>query len=301
MPAAHRSAPAGPRSPIFITGAPRSGTTLCAQILNAHSQVTIFDEINVLELYDVHRRLRRAIAAGVTPPEPVLHGAFGKFIRRRIKHRPLADLATQYETCREFIAALLPQASNIGLWGEKMPSYFERIHSIKFVFPESIVIFLVRHPAAVIASYLRYRDTAERTEHDYWITGSAGNAIGRLEEAAKSFLKNRASCHVLRYEDLAGNPRAAATALCHVLGIEFEDAMLDYRPRRLPGGSIAGQFHRGGRVLPWKSANLNAIDASLATRWQGERLETLLSPADIQRIANLALIFQYPFAPADMC
>ena len=125
---------------------------------------------------------------------------------------------------------------------------------------------------------------------------SVTDAIANLETVTAHFIKNRALFSTIRYEDLVLKPREAAMSLCDTLGIGFEEPMLEYRPRQLPGSSIARQFRREGGLLPWKSGNLSKINPALAARWREEHLEKLLAKSDMERLSRLAVIFQYPFA-----
>ena len=278
---------------IFITGAPRSGTTLCAQILNTHSRLTIFDELYLIQLGDTYERLRNRPKDDLASIHPAVSESVTQLIAPQLWMTSLNDLAIRSHSCSEFVRRLLPDNHQIDIWGEKLPGYFTRASRIKSLFPQSMIIFMVRHPAAVISSYLRYRHASERTSNDFWIADSTSEAIGKLEQIAVRFAADREWFSVVRYEDLVARPKDASQKICEAIGVEFEEKMLEYQPNLLPGSDIAQQFWRHGHLLPWKSENLNTINASLATRWKDENLATNLTDRDIERLRRLAELFNY--------
>ncbi len=80
-------------------------------------------------------------------------------------------------------------------------------------------VFLIRHPARVIASYARKRESPTLSD------------IGFLQQAALfdqvADLLGHAPL-VISAEDIRANPRASLTALCAALGIPFTENMLHW-------------------------------------------------------------------------
>lgn len=278
---------------VFIAGAPRSGTTLCAQILNANSRLTIFDEVNILELCALYDALRANSSANVARAMTRLNAGVKRLIEAKLEARLIAEFVNGCSSSYEFVRALLPRSESIDIWGDKYPSYTNELQQIKSRLPSSAIVFVVRHPAALVSSFLRYRGERQRSIDDFWITDSAGEGIARLENIATQFAANRTLFYALRYEQLVDDPRSAVSALCDALGIEFEEQMLNYEPGPLPGSSAARQFQRKGEFLPWKCANCKKVDPSFATRWQQEAVVTRLVDSEIERIDRLAEIFGY--------
>lgn len=113
---------------------------------------------------------------------------------------------------------------------DKSPSYAEQPATLRRMdawFSSTYLLVLVRHPFAVMESYVRNRigamaserrgDAWEQAEH-HWV--SHYRAIARfLDDAPRP-------AHVIRYEDLVAAPEPALRAICASLGIGFDPAVL---------------------------------------------------------------------------
>jgi hypothetical protein len=126
--------------------------------------------------------------------------------------------------------------------------------------------FLIRHPARVIASYVKKREAP--TLHD----------IGFVQQAA---LYDRVADltgtapPVISAEAIRQNPRQALTRLCAALGIPFTDAMLHWPPGPKPQDGA------------WAPHWYNAVHRSTGFEDPEGPLPDL--PPDYQRLADHAL------------
>ncbi len=254
--------------PFFIVGSPRSGTTLAGQILDGHSRLAVYQELNLhqtfascLHLYgdlgdprcrrrllgDVVGllRLQRADAPTVEELEalvatPTLEGVLGAVLRHHA--------AAQGK----------PRA------GEKTPLNFQYLPRLRRAFPQSPVVFLVRDPRDVALSMQRAWGTPIREAVTTW-----NRAWLSLREAPPG------AVHLVRYEHLVADPEGAIRGICAALGEDFEGGLLD------PGGRVPRQFtdigHRDlatlsgpivassvGRHRDMPHADLAAIEAACA-------------------------------------
>ncbi len=128
-------------------------------------------------------------------------------------------------------------------------------------------VFLLRHPARVIASYAKKRESP--TLHD----------IGFLQQAELfdqvADLTGTAP-PVITAESIRANPRAALVSLCAALNIPFADAMLAWPQGPKPYDGV------------WAAHWYNAVHRSTGFEYPEGPLPDL--PDDYQRLADAALV-----------
>lgn len=231
--------------PVFIVGAPRSGTTLLQYMLRAHPALSIptgeshfivplmRDEArygdlrrraNVVAVLEAMRRMRPEFT------DTDLHGL-------HFDAQELADrfVAEGRQTMRDLIAGLFEtnaRGEGKRRWGDKTPYYVLHMPALHGWWPDAQFIHVVRDGRDVALSLMGRRDDfyvyntyfAARYWEQYVETGRRhGEAL-----SARQYLE-------LRYEDLLQAPRETLGAVCDFLGLDFEDSVLDY-PRPAEGG-----------------------------------------------------------------
>ena len=174
---------------------------------------------------------------------------------------------------------------------DKTPSYAGRLDTLERAeetFHAARYIHLVRHPHAMIESFVRMR--MEK------LLGASGSDPHRLAEriwvetnqnVQKFFAKvDPQRCLVVRYEDLVANPRATSERICAFLDVPFDPALLDpYSEGRMTGG-----VHGGSAGIDDPNfLRHRTIDASLGDAWRSVQLPRPLG----DRAAALARSFGY--------
>jgi Sulfotransferase domain len=127
-------------------------------------------------------------------------------------------------------------------------------------------VFLLRHPARVIASYARKREAPTL------------NDVGFLQQAQLFDEVADQLGHaptVITAEAIRANPRAALTKLCAALNLPFTETMLHWPPGPKPHDGV------------WAPHWYNAVHASTGFEDPEGALPDL--PADYQRLAEAAL------------
>ncbi len=126
-------------------------------------------------------------------------------------------------------------------WGEKTPRHVYRVDDILTSFPRAKIVFVVRDPRAVVASYRDWKTRgdfpehlrqafardevrARRSYHLFIISIMWRSAVRTM--AALQDRYGPESIHLLRYEDLAQDPQGALTELCRFLAVPFTSEML---------------------------------------------------------------------------
>ncbi|NKX44278.1 sulfotransferase family protein [Roseicyclus persicicus] len=194
-------APEGPADPVlFVTGLPRSGTTLVETILAAHPAVTAGGELPFLS---------RAMA-------PALE-------RLRAGQGDAAGFA---EAGRRYLRAARRRTGTDGIFTDKAISTFSRVGHVVTALPGARVVILRRDPRDVGLSL--YRNLFPEGLHRYAYDLAAMGRYIRLHDALVAFwaqaLPDRV--HVIDYEALTADPGPQIRALVDFCGLPWDDACL---------------------------------------------------------------------------
>ncbi len=227
------------RGPIFIVGAPRSGTTLLQYILRSHPQISLptGESHFFIPLYrnadkygDLSKRenIRAVLEAMYRQSadflDTDLHGV--KF--------DIEKLADEFHSEKRFsmqfiIAGLFEKNAILEgkvRWGDKTPYYVFHIPKLLEWFPNGQIIHLIRDGRDVALSLFgrRYDFSVYNTYFaaKYWQQYvDMGHACGAcLPES--TYLE-------IRYEDILRDQRAEMLKICHFLGEDFSESLLNFK------------------------------------------------------------------------
>lgn len=231
----------------FITGCPRSGTTVLQQALNRHSKVVVPAETKYFfYFYGMPFRWQKAHISRMVRDLRIELKTPEKVIRDDAQHR--AMFRTIAERCIE-----VSGKKGVLFFGEKTPEHANRIFCIRRVVPESKVIYVCRDPRAVVASLLKVP----------WIECSPLSAVLIWKKYVRYWehLQRNPDPNslVVRYEDLVQAPSDVLENVCAFLGIEYESEVAE-------GYGNAATIPQ--RELAWKSHSLQQIDTSKLFRWR---------------------------------
>lgn len=243
--------------PIFIVGSNGSGSTLLRLMLDSHPAIAIPEETGFLRLALAH--------------EWVPYWKLGDSWYRSL------DLTEEqmHEQVAAFYGGLFSSyaaARGKSRWGDKTPFHVWHLDLAMTLFPDAIVIGIVRHPGAVVASLRRrfMRKTAAATTH--WIRSNRQ----LLHEAER--LGER--CVLLRYEDLVRDPETVMRALLDRIGEPWSSDVLAHHEVQ-PASESTG-FTRTDRP----------VDASGITEWESQ-LPAAGRAAMVRRAGPVAAVFGY--------
>jgi hypothetical protein len=265
--------------PVFIVGVPRSGTTLLAAMLAAHSRISCGPETHFF------RKLASVDADALVLPATWPQAAVD-FVCS-IAHASFSDrqpipLIEKYQIDRQQIDAYLrskePSVSNMlasvteqyqlamgkARWAEKTPDHILTLGQIRKHFPNSPIIRIIRDP----------RDVALSLTKVPWGAMSFLEALllwKRLDEESESFFQTDGLTYSLRYEDLITCPVDELTRLCQFIGEDFEAGMLDT--------SKTGR-QLNARQVPWKNKVSQPVDGSNLSVWKNQLSEPELQLAE---------------------
>jgi len=274
--------------PIFIVGAPRSGTTLLRNMLNRHPAIAICRETDFYHL--VHNR-RRAF------------GSFGDLQNRerlvkeylstpRVQRlglnlpaleQTLLREGASYETLFASFLRFYAQVHGKRRCGEKTPRHALFTETLCQWYPGARIIHILRDPRDVVAS-LRRMPWADRN-----VLGNARLWLTSNLAAWRS--RHRPQYLVVRYEELVAAPEKELGRVCAFVGEEYCPAMLV--PDREPNAQQVWYLRAEGRLTTdrigkWRE-QLTLEEAGLVEWFVGRHLQTFGYEAVAHPPARMAI------------
>ena len=280
---------------VFILSAPRSGSTLLRVMLAGHPQLFAPPELHLL-LFDSLAERRRELAntgldAGLVRALMELQNIEEAEARRHLHLLEQAALPVQQAY------RIVQQAAAPRVLIDKSPTYagaLETLQRAERIFHEPKYIYLARHPYAVIDSLVRTRlgqlamgapDQPHANAEALWTLANHN---------IRTFLRDipeERQFHVA-YEELVTAPEPAMRAICTLLEVPFNKAVLEpYEGERMTGTQVAGvtgdpNFTRH-----------EAIDPALADAWHGIRLPAPLGASTCRLARELG--YELPHDPEE--
>jgi hypothetical protein len=249
-------------APIFVVGAPRSGTTLFQRILDAHPRIGVADEIIYFDIIlNVRQEVPDLKAPGAIdalferlPKMDHFHNWNGlDEVLSAVRAELLADPDPSYALF--FVKLMQTYARLRGKvrFGDKTPWNVRHLDTIIAMFPDARIIHLVRDPRANVAS----RIELPRTSKDV-ITAAIKwridvEAAQRFAAGGKAHPGNYLE---LRYEDLVQEPETWVRKVCTVVGESYDPAMLEYHRSR--DVMFKDQSYKEGVFRPVNTASIDA-------------------------------------------
>ena len=198
--------------PIFICGMPRSGTTLCEQILSSHSEVDGAGELNFL-----------VEASGldniITPSDQGL-----KNLEDLVGDEKIALKAR--EKYLKSVTAL--NKNNLKYICDKMPHNFVLIGLVKLILPEAKIIYCKRNPIDNCFSLYSHKFT--ELSHQYSYNQKILAKYYKLHVSLMDvWIKTYGdSIFVLDNEELVNNQEKISKQLVDFCNLEWEDQCLEF-------------------------------------------------------------------------
>lgn len=240
--------------PIFIVGCSRSGTTLLHSILSQHEHLAAFPETNilpkVLEDIEFRRFGRIAISRRRIPGMLMarLRNSLGITLRfdwdrltrdgERLRRLGGGKVSLPIPTGRRIsirriyqeFGAFMNAAARGRRWVEKSPQNIYCIHMLDRYFQEATFVHMVREGTATVASLVDAGRKHDAFRSRFGRSDGVQRAVAFFNSSVNLTARfgHRPRHVVVRYEDLADDPRATATRLETFLGIRIDDKLLRY-------------------------------------------------------------------------
>ena len=217
--------PASGGRPVFVVGAPRSGTHLLRFCLARHSAIAMCPETGFFiqaygsrmidSLVPSVRRWPRLVDRMIARSgDPTMADAAS---RRDALVAATAQSRSYAEFGRRFMAALAETPGKTR-WGEKTTYHIFCLPQIFALFPDAQVLFMRRGTKATIASTIKSGHVRMGFDKALALSLRATNVAERYRGDPR--------VHFVAYEDLTADPEAILRGVCAFLGEDFEPAML---------------------------------------------------------------------------
>jgi hypothetical protein len=195
--------------PGFVMCTLRSGSTLLRVLLDSHSQIHCPHEIHL-------RYLSVNLEA--------------KWVERSMREMGLDQEKLEYLLWDRLLQRELSGSGKPRLV-TKTPNDVFIADRIKTCWPDAKLIFLLRHPAAIVRSRKNLQPDDADQEKNVDLIRRYCEALERARQTYDGV--------TIRYEDLTADPAAVTQQVCEHLGVEWEPGMLEY------GSQEHGRFKSG--------------------------------------------------------
>jgi Flp pilus assembly protein TadD len=199
----------GPRTHVFLTGFPRSGTTLLEQVLASHPDVEALEERETLEA---------AQRAFQMKPDDV----------GRLAHATEAELQPLRDAYWARVRAEGAEPTG-RVFVDKHPLHTFRLPLILKLFPDAKILFARRDPRDVVLSCYRRRFAMSGSAYQLLtLPGAAGYYDAAMSLAETLQPAMAANTLVVRHEGLVEDFDKAVREVCDFLGLPWSDAMRNF-------------------------------------------------------------------------
>jgi hypothetical protein len=206
---------------IFLIGAPRSGTTLLARMLSAHSMIHGRAEPHLITPI-AHLGYYGSVQKAPYDPFNVEQA-----IREVVDELPNGE-ADYLDALRAYTdavyARLMAAAPGKRFFLDKTPAYALVLPFLTKLYPHARYVVLTRHPLAVLSSYVE-----SFFDGDYHVAIGHNPILARYVPALARMVRDRTVPHVwVKYEELVKDPETHFRRVCEHLGIPFEEKAISY-------------------------------------------------------------------------
>jgi len=277
--------------PVFLCGFPKSGTTLLTSLLDGHPDLLVFpvearlfrtlensEPENWLDYTLEWSGVRKLVDLSTYPDD--VAAPFRDVDQERFRAVVSARWEASRRTPRDLLESCVTSYAEIeGLatdrpWVEKSPEQEYALPRLAEWWPGLRVIYIVRDPRSAFAAF---RAKRRKRGDDLLLE----RFVARWSRSVRCAERHAADnpTHVVRFEDLTGDPRPTLAAVCEFLGIAWTDTLLEptIRGRSWAGNSMFGDQHTGISTAPaerWRE-QLEPTDVRFLEAWLGPVMRRL--------------------------
>jgi hypothetical protein len=207
---------------VFLIGAPRSGTTLLARMLSAHSQVYGRAEPHLITPI-AHLGYFGSVQKAPYDPFNVEQA-----VKEIVAEIPRGE-AGYLEALRAYTDSIYAQLMECApdgkrLFLDKTPAYGLVLPFLTKLYPRAKYVVLTRHPLAILTSYVD-----SFFDGDYQVALAHNPVLQRYVPALAKVVRDQPVPLVwVKYEELVRDPEAHFRRVCDYLGIPFEEKAISY-------------------------------------------------------------------------
>lgn len=215
--------------PVFIVGAPRSGTTLLAAIINGHSNLACGPETHLFNKIS-QKELEKAVKDRRWP-----NRALKLLMRLELSGQSVVELFSltrddiydylnlgkpSTRTMLESVTYQYAIKKGKKRWAEKTPNHLLHLNQIRESFPNAPVVRIVRDPRDTVLSMCKLPWSSQSPIANSLLWMSWFNE-------SKHFFDSDTNSVTVRYENLIRNPVTELKRVCALIGEVFEPEMLN--------------------------------------------------------------------------
>jgi hypothetical protein len=239
---------------VFVISPPRAGSTLLQHMLGAHSQIFTYPEphlITPLAFLGYYDLVDKAPYDHIHAAEAIRHFVAG------LPHGE-ADYLDAVRAYADTLYGRMLEPSGKRYFVDKTPGYALVLPFLTRLYPDALYIVLTRHPLSIASSY------ANSFFDGDWLAAHRFNPVVNRYVPAVADMLRAPPRHLLQisYEALVRDPRAELARLCSFLGLDFQEAMIDYGAHYQPAP--------GGRGDPINVQRQSRPVADSLDKWSGE-------------------------------
>ena len=194
------------KTPVFIVGLPRTGTTLVERIVSSHSQVESADETFFMQM-----AIRHTSGAGGI-------GDVNEAIIEKAAKKDIRYIAQKYMSSVDYRLGDRP------MFIDKYPYNFLYLGFIAKAFPQARIIYLRRNP--MDACFAMYKQSFFKFAYSLGDLGRYYVAQDRLRRHWQAVLGDRLI--EIDYEALVTDQEGQTKTILDKLGLEFEQACMNF-------------------------------------------------------------------------
>ena len=208
-------------APVFVTGMPRSGTTLMDQMFSGHPLVTAGGELRAIpEAMQKTPRLRQALQGDIEA-DALNSDDFSQL------GEAYTDLVRSEGIKSEYLS-------------DKMPSNHLFSGAIALALPRAKILFMRRHPLdCLLSNYFQHFSQNQPASSDFSNLATTYKEFDHMVHHWSEVIPDRV--RVVNYEDVVADTEGQMRSVLGFVGLEWSDSVLDYRKssRQVVTASIA--------------------------------------------------------------
>ncbi len=268
------------KTPFFVIGNPRSGTSLLRLMLNSHPQICIPPECGFIEWWhEKYSGWKKSNASNRKKVDEYVNDVLSSkkmetwYIKKEeLKNNILFYKPENYADLCAIVCLTFAQLKNkpgLKRWGDKNNYYIQKIDTLRTIFKDSQFILIIRDGRDVACSYrnIQKLETASvyKPKLPYKIDEIAFEWLTNNQHVLAFFeiLPSRQK-YILKYEKLITDAESELKKICSFLEINFNKEMLDY--------FLHNKKNREEplELLDWKKKTLEEPDEKNAGKYKKE-------------------------------